>query len=173
MFKNNRRILVYVFLFSAVSINYIDRIALSVAAKPIASAYKLSPVEMGYLFSAFLWTYALAATPWGLSVDRLGSKVASAIGMLWWSAPTVATALFGHGFASILGTRLAMGLGESSTYPAGERVLREVLAGKIAIINHAIKRTTVGPDQRASAVCGGIGDHAGDGSLQLRLFHRP
>jgi MFS family permease len=129
MFRNNRRILVYVFLFSAASINYIDRVALSVAAKPIAVAYKLSPVEMGYLFSAFLWTYALAAVPWGLAVDRLGSKVTSAIGMLWWSASTVATALFGCGFASILGTRLAMGLGESSTYPAAERVLREWIPG--------------------------------------------
>lgn len=128
-YKNNRRIYVYAFLFSAVGINYIDRIALSIAAKPIATSYHLNPVQMGYLFSAFLWTYALAAIPWGLTVDWLGTKISSAIGIAWWSAATVATALFGRGFTSILVTRLAMGLGEASTYPAGERVLREWIPG--------------------------------------------
>ena len=120
-----KRIWIYALLFSAVSVNYIDRIALSVAAKPIATAYHLSPVEMGYLFSAFLWTYFLAAIPWGLAVDRWGTRRASAAGMVWWSLATVATGLLGWSYGTILATRLAMGLGESSTYPASERVIRE------------------------------------------------
>ncbi len=43
-------------LFAVVIVNYMVRVALSVAARPIAAEFGLSPVAMGYLFSSFLWT---------------------------------------------------------------------------------------------------------------------
>lgn len=45
-----RRAWIAVFLFSLAMINYMDRIALSIAAKPIAEEFNLSAVGMGYLF---------------------------------------------------------------------------------------------------------------------------
>jgi ACS family glucarate transporter-like MFS transporter len=51
-----RRAWIALLIFTLVIINYIDRVALSVAAKPIASEFGFSPVQMGYLFSSFLWT---------------------------------------------------------------------------------------------------------------------
>jgi hypothetical protein len=71
---NYRRGWICVFLFTLTLINYTDRVALSVSAKPIAAEFGLSPVEMGYLLSSFLWTYVLCLIPVGLLVDRLGSK---------------------------------------------------------------------------------------------------
>jgi hypothetical protein len=46
-------------------INYVDRVALSVASKPISEEFGLSKVAMGYLFSSFLWTYLLCLLPMG------------------------------------------------------------------------------------------------------------
>ena len=68
-----RRGWISVFLFTLALINYTDRVALSVAAKPIAAEFGLSPVAMGYLFSSFLWTYLVCLLPVGILVDRLGT----------------------------------------------------------------------------------------------------
>src|SRR5215471_12123572 len=88
---NMRRAWVCVFLFTLTLINYTDRVALSVAAKPISSEFHLSPVEMGYLLSSFLWTYVLCLIPVGLLVDRFGGKLVNGLGIGLWSAATVLT----------------------------------------------------------------------------------
>ncbi|WP_213769231.1 MFS transporter [Caballeronia sp. dw_19] len=111
-------------LLSGCSINYIDRVVLSVSARPIAQEFHLSTVQLGYLFSAFLCTYLVFVLPWGVFVDRIGTKRSTAIGMAIWSLATVLTAVSGGFFTAFL-SRLLMGFGESSTYPAGARTIRE------------------------------------------------
>src|ERR1700744_4575261 len=118
------RIVIYLLLFSGCSINYIDRVVLSVAAHPIAQEFGLSTVQLGYLFSAFLWTYLIFVLPWGMLVDRIGTKRSTAWGMAIWSFATVLTGVSG-GFGSAILSRLLMGFGEASTYPAGARTIRE------------------------------------------------
>jgi ACS family glucarate transporter-like MFS transporter len=119
-----RRIWICVFLFTLTLINYTDRVALSVAAKPISVEFKLSPVEMGFLLSSFLWMYVLCLLPVGLLVDRFGGKAVNAAGIGLWSAATVATG-FTTGFVSMAATRIVMGMGESTSWPACNRVIRE------------------------------------------------
>jgi hypothetical protein len=58
-----RRYWVYAGLFTLISINYMDRIALSVAAKPLSEEFGLSPIQLGYLLSSFLWTYVTIMIP--------------------------------------------------------------------------------------------------------------
>jgi MFS family permease len=118
------RSIIYLLLFTGCSINYVDRVVLSVAAGPIAREFNLSTIQLGYLFSAFLWTYLVFVLPWGMFVDRVGTKRATAAGMSIWSVATVLTALSG-GFGSAVLSRLLMGFGEASTYPAGARTIRE------------------------------------------------
>ncbi|KND57488.1 putative glucarate transporter [Candidatus Burkholderia verschuerenii] len=120
----NRRIFIYIFLFSLTSINYIDRVALSVAAQPIAHEFGISPIQMGYLFSSFIWTYFASLIIWGIALDRWGTRWVNAIGMAVFSLATVATG-FAWSYMSILVTRLVMGAGEASSYPAGGKVIRE------------------------------------------------
>ncbi|CAJ0557373.1 unnamed protein product, partial [Mesorhabditis spiculigera] len=105
-------------------INYMDRIALSIAAKPIAEEFHLTSVGMGYLFSSFIWSYALFLIPVGLLIDKYGVKRVGGIGIFIWS---VATALTGaaSSFASLLTARLVMGAGESVSNPVGAKVIRE------------------------------------------------
>lgn len=118
------RVWIYVLLFTGCTINYIDRVALSIAAAPIAAQFHVSPVGMGYLFSAFLWTYLVLLIPWGIVVDRAGTRRATVWGMALWSIATVLTGL-AWSYGTVFAMRLAMGFGEASTYPAGGRVIRE------------------------------------------------
>lgn len=130
-----RRGWISLFLFTLAMINYVDRVALSVASKPIADEFGLSPVTMGYLFSSFLWTYLLCLIPMGILVDRLGTKTVNAAGITIWSAATMLTGASWN-FASLIGTRLAMGVGEATTFPAGGRVVREwIPAGERGLTN--------------------------------------
>ncbi|MBY3002051.1 MFS transporter [Rhizobium leguminosarum] len=119
-----RRVWIAVLIFTAVIINYIDRIALSIASKSIAAEYGFTPVEMGYLFSGFLWTYVVCLIPVGLLVEKVGAKRVISGGIALWSAATALTAATA-GFASIFAARLVMGASEASSYPASGRVIRE------------------------------------------------
>jgi ACS family glucarate transporter-like MFS transporter len=115
---------VYALMFLLAAINYIDRSALSVAAAPLAREFQLDPVQLGYLFSSFLWLYVLCLVPMGVVVDRLGTRMVNALGIGLWSAATVLTGLVGS-FGALLSTRVLMGVGEATTYPAAGRVIHE------------------------------------------------
>lgn len=119
-----RRAWIALLIFTAVIINYMDRIALSVASKQIAAEFGFSPVQMGYLFSCFLWTYVICLIPIGLLVERVGAKRMVGGGIAVWSAATALTAAT-TGFASILTARLVMGASEATTFPACGRVIRD------------------------------------------------
>jgi MFS family permease len=121
---NFRRGWVCLFLFTLTSINYADRVALSVAAKPVSTEFGLSPVEMGYLLSSFLWMYVVCLIPVGLLVDRFGGKVVNGCGIGLWSAATMLTG-FAPNWLFMVGTRVVMGMGESTSWPASNRIIRE------------------------------------------------
>lgn len=118
-----KRAWIAILIFTAVIINYIDRIALSIASKPIVEEFGFTPVQMGYLFSGFLWTYVICLIPVGLLVERVGAKRMIGGGIAIWSAATALTAAT-TGFASLLTARLAMGASEASTFPACGRIIR-------------------------------------------------
>lgn len=88
-----RRVRVYALMFLLAAINYIDRSALSVAAGPLSQEFHLDPVQMGYLFSSFLWLYVICLVPMGWIVDRLGARTVNAVGIAVWSGATVLTGL--------------------------------------------------------------------------------
>jgi MFS family permease len=119
-----RRFLVYAGIFTMMALCYVDRINLSVAAKSIAASYGLSPVQLGFVFSSFLWTYLICLVPLGMAVDRWGARSVTAGSLLIWS---VAGALTGVSttYAGLFASRLALGIGEAASYPAGGRVIRE------------------------------------------------
>jgi MFS family permease len=121
---NFRRGWVCVFLITLTTINYADRVALSVAAAPIRAEFGLSQVQMGYLLSSFLWFYVLCLIPVGLLVDRFGGKIVNAMGIGLWSAATVLTG-FAPNFLFMIGARMIMGMGESTSWPASNRIIRE------------------------------------------------
>lgn len=120
----NRRVWIFVFMFFLTTINYVDRVVLSVSATPIAREFGITPVQLGYLFSSFLWLYVICLVPMGMIVDKFGTRVVNAAGIGLWSIATALTG-FATGLGMLIGSRVLMGVGESTTYPAAGRVIRE------------------------------------------------
>jgi len=130
-----RRGWIALFLFCLSMINYMDRIALSIAAKPIAQEFHLSSIGMGYLFSSFVWTYTLFLLPMGFLTDRFGARKMAGVGIAVWSAATALTGA-ASSFAGLMVARLVMGAGESSSNPVGAKVIRQwIPAGERGMVN--------------------------------------
>ncbi len=103
-------------------INYLDRTVMSIAAPSMRKDLGLTATEMGYLFSAFSWSYAAAQLPGGYILDRIGVKLTYFISVTSWSFFTLCLG-FGQGFKSLLGLRLGLGAAEAPCFPANSRVL--------------------------------------------------
>jgi MFS family permease len=120
----NRRAWIYVFLFFLSAINYLDRAALSVSGNSISRELGIDQVALGYMFSSFLWLYVVCLVPMGILVDRFGGRAVNAGGIAVWSAATVVTGLAAS-LPALIATRMVMGGGEATSYPAAGRVIRE------------------------------------------------
>lgn len=120
--RRSANITILVLLVLAVGINYIDRGTLSVSQTNISAEFNLNPTQMGFLISAFFWSYALFQLVAGWLVDRYDVKWVYAIGFLIWSLSTAAMGFF-SGFTVFFGLRLLLGIGESVAYPATSRIL--------------------------------------------------
>ncbi len=115
----------WLFILSAVS--FLDRVNISVAASAIASEYGLSDVQLGWVFSAFLWGYALFQTFGGWLADRLGPRRVLTAGVVWWGIFTALTAavspaLTGAVLFFVL-VRFLLGAGEAIIYPASNQFI--------------------------------------------------
>ncbi|MCK8493741.1 MFS transporter [Spirosoma sp. RP8] len=109
-------------VFVNVVINYLDRTNLAVAASALSKELQLGPQELGYIFSAFGWSYALLQIPGGLIADRVAPRVLYAFCLITWSLATLCQA-FVRGFASLFSLRLATGAFEAPSYPINNRVV--------------------------------------------------
>ncbi len=105
-----------------VLVNYIDRGALSVAAKPLHDELGLGPAQFGYLSSAFFAVYAFSQIPIGYILDRYGVTVVSRIGAFLWTIASACTALAPN-FGLIYTARLFLGLAEAPTFPANAKAV--------------------------------------------------
>jgi ACS family D-galactonate transporter-like MFS transporter len=109
-------------LFITVAINYLDRSNLSVAATDISRDLQLSPVRLGFIFSAFAWTYALFQIPGGWLVDRVAPRLLYGSICALWSLATVAQGL-SRTFLILFGFRLLLGLFEAPTFPVCNKLV--------------------------------------------------
>ena len=119
-----RRFFVVLFLFSALVINYFDRVNLSVAAPVIAKQFHWDAATMGWVFSAYLWTYVLFLVPSGVLLDRFGSRAVAAFAVSLWSAATLCTGAVTNTATMIL-ARFGLGMGESPIMPICNTTVRQ------------------------------------------------
>jgi MFS family permease len=101
-------------------ITYLDRVAISTAAPNVRSEMGLDAVQMGWVFSAFTWAYAIFEIPSGWMGDVMGPRKVLTRIVLWWSAFTAATGLAWN-FASLVVARLLFGIGEAGAFPNTSR----------------------------------------------------
>jgi len=116
------RFQILVFLFFNVVINYMDRSNISVAANMISADLKLTPVQLGYIFSAFGWTYAILQIPGGIMTDRYGARLVYTFSLILWSVITIAQG-FATSFIALFILRMLIGVFEAPSYPANNRIV--------------------------------------------------
>ncbi|EMF0716299.1 MFS transporter [Citrobacter freundii] len=110
MFRSKRWNIVF-FLSLGGAINYMDRSAFAIAAPMFASELKLTPGELGIIFSSFSIGYALFNFVGGYASDRYGPRTVFTVSMAFWS---LFCGLIGaaSGFISMLVIRVLFGAGE-------------------------------------------------------------
>ncbi|MCA1394776.1 MFS transporter [Bradyrhizobium sp. BRP56] len=132
--RSRVRLLIVTMLFLVTTVNYADRATLSIAGPALSKELHLDPVAMGYVFSAFGWSYVVAQVPCGWLLDRFGSKWVYAIGIIVWSIFTAMQGLVGFlsaGAAVILlfALRFLVGIAEAPSFPANARIVASWFPG--------------------------------------------
>src|SRR5215469_18785487 len=91
-------------------LNYFDRSNLSVGANQIQKELNLNTLQLGMLFSAFFWTYALMQLLLisGWLVERFNVCWIFAAGFFLWSSATAFTGA-ARAFATVFALRLLLG----------------------------------------------------------------
>lgn len=120
-------------LFAISAVTYMDRVNISVTARQMMPAYGLTDQDMGYIFSAFVFGYALCQIPGGWLGDRWGARLVLACALVWWSFFTALTAVAATlPFAMIVGTagalvivRFLLGVGEAVALPNFNRAVAD------------------------------------------------
>jgi len=113
---------VLVLLGFSAFINFVDRGNLSIAAPMLKDELGISASQLGFLLSAFFWTYACLQLVSGWLVDRLNVNWVIAGGFFLWSAATAGTGAV-RAFATLFLLRLALGVGESVAWPSYSKII--------------------------------------------------
>jgi ACS family D-galactonate transporter-like MFS transporter len=135
-------------------INYLDRTVLGIAAPFLTRDLGLTAAQMGLVFSAFSWSYALLQIPGGIFLDRFGTRVTYCIAVVFWSLFTALMAAV-RSLNGLLVTRIGVGIFEAPCFPANSRILA----------------TWFPQNERARAnAIYSVGQYAGLGFLSVPLF---
>jgi ACS family glucarate transporter-like MFS transporter len=131
----------WLFVLSAVA--YLDRVNISIAGGLIAEEFHITNVQLGLVFSSFLFGYALLQTPAGWLADRFGARRMLFVGVLWWGLFSALTAGISSRIASALTLliviRFLLGAGEAIIYPTSNQfVSRWIPSNERGIANGII-----------------------------------
>ena len=123
------RILFLLLLISIIT--YIDRVNISVTARQMMPSLGLTDFQMGQIFSAFVFGYAIFQVPGGWMGDRWGPRRVLTFAVIWWSIFTALTAvaptlplvnLIGI-MGSLMVVRFLIGIGEAAALPNFNRAV--------------------------------------------------
>ena len=123
------RYLIILVLFLVTTVNYADRATLSIVGSDLSRDLNLDPVTLGYLLSAFSWSYVALQIPGGWLLDRMGSRRVYRWSLLGWSVFTLAQASVGLigtariAASALFSLRLGLGAAEAPSFPANSRLV--------------------------------------------------
>jgi hypothetical protein len=127
--RTNVRYLALLMIFIVTTFNYADRATLSITGPTMSKEFGFSAVQMGYIFSAFSWSYVLCQVPGGWLLDRFGARRVYGASIFFWSLFTLAQSMVGvwTGIATAVATlflmRFLVGAAESPAFPANAKVV--------------------------------------------------
>jgi len=123
--RSNVRWVILALLFVASFVAYVLRTNMSIAGENIMADLGLSKIQLGMVFSAFAWGYAIFQFPGGVFGDIVGSRRALSFIAVWWGILTLATGLVpGPALASttfilaaLIGLRFLIGVVQAPLFP--------------------------------------------------------
>ncbi len=83
--RTNIRFTILAIIFFITVLSFADRTAISIAGDAISKDFDINHITLGYIFSAFGWTYAIGQIPGGLLVDKFGPKKVYAVLTFVWA----------------------------------------------------------------------------------------
>jgi MFS family permease len=101
---------------------FVDRVNISTAAPLIASDLQIGNTELGLVFSAFAFPYAVFQLIGGWIGDRFGAWLVLTACLVVVGLSTALTGAAG-GLASLVAIRLAVGFGEGAAFPTATRAM--------------------------------------------------
>jgi ACS family glucarate transporter-like MFS transporter len=101
---------------------YLDRFCISFVEMYIQEDLGLTNTQVGWMLSAFFWTYALGQVPSGWLTDRFGSRLMLTLNILMWSLLTGLTGAVSS-FAALLVLRLGFGFAQAGAYPTASSIV--------------------------------------------------
>lgn len=112
-------------LCGASFIAYVLRTNMSIAGDTIIKTLGLTQIQLGMIFSAFAWGYAIFQFPGGVFGDILGTRKAITIIAIFWGLLTIVTGIVpGPGFASpfmilafLMAARFLVGMTHAPFFP--------------------------------------------------------
>ena len=118
-----RRYRVIALLCAMYLITYMDRTNLSIIAPLISREFNFDKLTMGFIFSAFSWSYTIFQMPCGYLGDRYGPRRMLGTFALYWSVLTamIIAARTATGFWL---ARFFFGIGEAGAFPTATRAMR-------------------------------------------------
>ena len=120
--NSRKRYNILAMVFVTVVINYLDRTNISIAASALQDDLDINSVQMGYVFSAFAWTYAFLQIPGGIVADKIRSRILYTFIMAFWSFATLLQG-YANSFIILLGLRASIGTFEAPSYPINNLIV--------------------------------------------------
>ena len=117
-------------LFASTTINYIDRISISVLAPTLRDEFGMSNSDYAWAVNAFQFGYLIFYIVGGRLADRWGVKLALTVYILWWSGAGMLHALT-TGALTLALFRFLLAMGEGGTWPTVLKAVAENVAGPI------------------------------------------
>jgi len=118
------RWLILSLLFVATTINYFDRIVLSVLIPEIKKDLHINDISYSHILSAFQFAYTFGFLAAGPIIDWLGTKLGYLLFILFWSLAAAMHSLCGSAFC-LAWWRGILGLTESGNFPAAIKAVSE------------------------------------------------
>ena len=111
-------------------LNYVDRNVLFAVQPLVQDEFHLTNAQIGYLTSAFLGFYMIAAPFVGPLADRYSRKLIIVLGALFWSGLTLLTAVT-HTYAELLVRHTLVGVGEATFVTIAPTFVADLFAEKM------------------------------------------
>ncbi len=122
--QTNYRWVIVALLFFATTINYLDRVVISLLKPTLEKQFNWSETDYSTLVVVFQAAYAIGMLGIGSIIDKVGTKIGYALSITMWSIVGIATGFvkttFGFGIA-----RAGLGLSEAGNFPAAIKTVAE------------------------------------------------